>query len=895
MNAWARLRSWLSAIFWRSRVESEMDAELRSHLEIYVDDLVRSGVPREEALRRARLEFGGMERAKEECREARGIHFLESLAQDARYGLRTFRKSPGFAAVAILTLALGIGANAAIFSVVNAVLLRPLPFEKPDQLMALWHEPPQESFPGVHKFALSPANFLDWRAQSRTFEGMSAYGYGRYTITGTGRPETIRMVAATRGFFSILRSQPLLGRTFADDEDNPGREHVVVLGYGIWRGRYAGDPSIVGENIELNGQSFAVIGVMPPVFDFPPSGDPAFRSQMWKPLAWSDRERAVRDDHNFGVIARLKDGVTPKQGQAELDAISNRLVQQYPKDNKGWGALVVPMREEMVGDARPALLILLGCVAFVLLIACANVANLLLARSFSRRKEIAVRAALGAGRRRLLQQALAETLLLALAGGALGLLFALGVILIVKFLAERLPRADEIGLDVWVLAFTLAVSLLTGILAGILPALRQAKTDLNLALKEGPGRAASDSAGNRTRSVLVVAEVALSLMLLIAAGLLMRSLAMLRNVNPGFDPKYVETMQIAIPATKFATPLQQVQFYDSVLQRVRALPGVQSAGVIDDLPLNEEGSMQPISIEGRPVVPMADMPEVSVRVVSSGYMRAMRIPLVRGRGINDSDAEARSGGILISESLAKQFWPNEDAIGKRLTLYFFPHLTREVVGIVSDVKLTALSENRPAPALYIPMAQLAPPESGEWESFSMSLVVRANGNPVNTVPAITSAIHELDAEVPLLGIQTMNDAVAVSLSPQRFTMLLLAAFAGLALLLAAVGIYSVMSYSVSRRTHEIGIRISLGAKSADVLLMVMRQGLLLAAMGSAIGIIGALILSRLLATLLYGVRPTDALTFISVACLLMIVALAACCIPARRAPRVDPMVALRYE
>jgi putative ABC transport system permease protein len=896
MNLWARMRSWLSAIFERSRVESEMDAELQSHLEIYVDELIRSGVAREEALRRARLEFGGMERAKEECREARGIHFLDSLAQDARYGLRTFVKSPGFAVVAILTFALGIGANAAIFSVVNAVLLRPLPFENPDQLMALWHAPPQETFPGIHKFALSPANFLDWRTQSRMFEGMSAYGFGRYTITGTGRPETIRMVAATRGFFSILRAQPLLGRTFADDEDSPGREHVVVLGYGLWRSRYAGDPAIVGENIELNGQSFAVIGVMPPDFEFPPSGDPAFRSQMWKPLAWSDRERAVRDDHNFGVIARLKDGVTLKQGQAELDAISSRLAQQYPKDDKGWGTLVVPMREELVGDARPALLILLGSVAFVLLIACANVANLLLARSLSRRKEIAVRAALGAGRRRLLQQALAETLLLALAGGALGLLFAhYGVILIVKFLAERLPRADEIGLDVWVLAFTLAVSLLTGVLAGILPALRQAKTDLNLALKEGPGRAASDSAGNRTRSVLVVAEVALSLMLLIAAGLLMRSLAMLRNVNPGFDPNGVVTMQVTIPATKFATPVQQIQFFDQVLERVRTLQGVQSAGVVDDLPLNEEGSMQPISIEGRPVVAMADMPEVSVRAISSGYMRAMRIPLVRGCDINDSDAEAWSGGILISESLARQFWPGEDAIGKRLTLYFFPHLTREVVGIVSDVKLVALSDNRPAPALYIPIAQLAPPEGGEWQSFSLSLVVRADGNPVNTVPAISSAIHELDAEVPLLGIQTMNDAVTLSVTPQRFTMLLLAAFAGLALLLAAVGIYSVMSYSVSRRTHEIGIRISLGAKTADVLLLVVRQGLILAAAGSAIGTIGALILSRLLATLLYGVRPSDALTYISVACLLMIVALAACCIPARRALRVDPMVALRYE
>jgi putative ABC transport system permease protein len=896
MNFGARLRSWLSAIFERSRVENEMDAELQSHLELYVDELVRGGAPREEAERRARVKFGGMERAKEECREARGIQFFESLAQDARYGLRSFLKSPGFTAVAVLTLALGIGANAAIFSVVNAVLLRPLPFEKPEQLVDLWHTPPKESFPGMATFAVSPANFLDWRARSQTFEGMSAYGYGRYTLTGTGRPEVIRMVAATRGFFSILRARPVLGRVLFDDEENPGRDHVVLLSYGLWKSRYAGDPQIIGKNIEMNGQAFEVVGVMPPGFEFPIATDPASRAQMWKPLAWSDRERAVRDDHNFGVIARLKDGVALKQGQAELNAISTRLAQEYPKDNKGWGAIAIPLRDDLVSEARPALLILLGSVAFVLLIACANVANLLLARSISRQKEIAIRAALGAGRRRLVQQALSETLLLALAGGALGLIFAhYGVILIVKFLAERLPRAGEIGLDGWVLAFTLGVSIVTGIVAGLLPALRQSKADLNEALKEGPGRAGSDSVGNRTRSVLVVAEVALSLMLLIAAGLLIRSLAMLRNVNPGFDPNHAVTMQISIPSAKFSEPIQQIRFYDRVLERVRALPGVQSAGLIDDLPLNEEGSMQPISIEGRPVVPMADMPEVSVRLISSDYLRAMRIPLFRGRDISDSDAESRSGGILISESMAKQFWPGEDAVGKRLTLYFYPHLTREVVGVVGDVKLFALNDRRPGPVIYIPQAQLMSPESGEWQSFGMSLVVRGEANPANIVPAIAGAIHVLDAEVPLLDIRSLQDAISLSLAPQRLTMLLLASFAGLALLLAAVGIYSVISYSVSQRTHEIGIRVSLGAKTADVLLLVMRQGLLLALAGSAIGIVGALALSRLLSSLLYGVRPTDALTFACVAGLLMIVALAACCIPARRALRVDPMVALRYE
>lgn len=896
MNACARLRSWLAAIFHRSRVESEMGAELQFHIEAYVEDLVRSGVPREEALRRARLDFGGTERAKEECREARGIHFIESVVQDARYGLRSFWKAPGFAAVAILTLALGIGANAAIFSVVNAVLLRPLPFPEPDRLVDIWHTPPRESFPGVPTFAVSPANFLDWRGQSRTFEGMSAFGYGRYTLTGTGRPEVIRRVAVTRGFFSLFRVQPVLGRVFTDDEDSPGHDRVVVLSYGLWRSRYGSDPQIVGKNIEMDGRSFEVIGVMAPGFEFPLSNDPGFRTQVWKPLAWTDRERAVRDNHNWGVIARLKDGVTLKQAQAELDAISARLAQEYPKDDKGWGAIVIPLREDLVGDARPALLILLGSVAFVLLIACANVANLLLARSLSRQKEIAMRAALGASRRRLLQQALSETLLLALAGGALGLVFAhYGVILIVKFLAERLPRSGEIGLDGWVLAFTLGVSLLTGFIAGLLPALRQAKADLNYALKEAPGRTVSDSVGNRTRGVLVVAEVALSLMLLIAAGLLIRSLAVLRNVNPGFISDHVVVMTVSVPPTKFSEPLPQVQFFDRVLERVRGLPGIQSAGVIDSMPLSDDGSMQPFSIEGRPVVPMADMPEVSVRLISSGYLRAMQIPLLRGREINDSDAESRAGGILISESLAKQFWPNDDPIGKRLTLYFFPHLTREVVGVVADVKLFAMNDNRAAPAIYIPLAQLTAPEGGEWQSFGMNLVVRSDSNPMNVVPAIAGSIHGLDAEVPLLDVRTMTDAVSLSLAPQRFTMLLLAAFAGLALLLAAAGIYSVMSYSVSRRTHEIGIRISLGASSVNVLLLVVRQGLLLALAGSAIGIAGALILSRLMAALLYGVRPTDALTFVSVACLLMIVALAACCIPARRALRVDPMVALRYE
>ena len=896
MTVVSRLRSWLRTILQRSRIESEMDAELRFHMEARAEDLVRRGTPREEALRRARPEFGGIENAKEECREARGAHFAETLLQDLRYGLRMIRRAPGFTLTAVLALALGIGANTAIFSVVNAVLLRPLPYDQPDRLVQVWHTPPQKSFPGMAIFTVSPANFLDWRAQNHSFEGMAAYGFGRYTITGSGHPETIRMVAATNGLLSILHARPLLGRGFLDGEYEPGHEHEVLLSYGLWRSYFAGNPDVVGKNIQLNGQAFTVVGVMGPEFDFPISSDPDARAQMWKPMAWTDRERAIRDNRNYGVIARLNDGVTLKQVQAELDAISNRLAQDFPSDDKGWGAIAIPMRDDLVSDVRPALLILLGAVALVLLIACANVANLMLARALSRRKEVAVRTALGATRRRLLQQALSETLLLAVAGGTLGLVFAhYGVILIVKFLAQRLPRSNEIALDGWVLAFTLCISLLTGFAVGLLPALRMSKADLNEALKQGLGRTALDSGGSRTRNVLVVSEVALSLMLLIGAGLLIRSLWVLQHVNPGFDPSRVVTMAVSIPPGKFAEPTQQIAYFGRVLERVRSLPGVQSAGLIDSLPLSGDGSHQPISVEGRPPAPMAELPEVDVRLISPGYMSAMHIPLLNGRDVADSDVAGRPGAVLISESMAKSFWPNEDAVGKHLTLYFFPDVPRVVVGVVADVKMTAMNETQPVPTLYFPLAQLSPVRGAAWRSIPMSLAVRTNAAPLSVLPPITGAVRETDGDVPLLNIRTMDDSVSASLSPERFTMLLLGSFAGLALLLAVVGIYSVMSYSVSRRTNEIGIRIALGASRADVLLLVVRQAMLLALIGLAIGIAGALSLSHLMASQLYGVRPTDPTTFVTVAALLMIVSLAASYIPSRRAMRVEPMAALRYE
>ncbi|MGA2902680.1 MAG: ABC transporter permease [Candidatus Korobacteraceae bacterium] len=821
---------------------------------------------------------------------------MASLGQDIRYGWRALRKSPGFTAVAVLVLALGIGANTAIFSVVNAVLLRPLAFDQPDRLVALYHVPPQASFPGIPIFSVSPANFLDWRSHAHSFEGMSAYGFGLYTLTGTGQAEAIRMVGATHGLFSVLHAEPLLGRVFMESEDQPGREHEVVLSYDLWRTHFAGDPAIVGKSIPLNGEAYTVIGVMRPGFEFPITSDPADAPQMWKPLAWTAQERAIRDDHNYGVIARLKPGVTLQQAKAELDTISNQLAQQYPKDDKGWGATAIAMRDDLVGDVRPGLLILLGAVAFVLLIACANVANLVLAKTLSRRKEIAIRAALGASRRRLLQQVLAETVLLAVAGGAFGLIFAhYGAVFIVKFVGQQLPRSGGIGLDGWVLAFTLGISLATGIVAGLLPALRLTREDVGEALKQGSGRTASDSGGSRTRSVLVVAEVALSLMLLIGAGLLIRSLWMLRSVNPGFDPDHVITMDLSIPETKFATPIQQISFFDRVLQRVRTLPGVQSAGVIDALPLTGHGSHQPVQVEGRPVVAMADQPELDTGLISPGYMSAMHIPLLRGREFDDSDVVGRPGAVLISQSMAGEFWPNQDPIGKHLTLYFFPDLTRVVVGVVGDVKMDALKQTRSTAALYLPLGQVSAARGERWQSFGMTLAVRTHTDPLSVVSAIGNAVHEVDAEVPLLHIQTMQDMVDESLSTQRFTMLLLAAFAGLALLLAAVGIYSVLSYAVRRRVREIGIRMALGENDTDVMSMVLVERMKPTLLGVVIGLAGALALGRLLASVIYGVSARDLATFCTVTVLMTAVGLLASTLPALRAAHVDPMKTLREE
>jgi putative ABC transport system permease protein len=815
---------------------------------------------------------------------------MTGLIQDLRYAMRQLRKAPGFAAVAVITLALGIGANTAIFSVVNGVLLRPLPFKSADRLVRIWHVPPAKSFPGMKTFSVSAANYIDWQKQNDVFEKMAIYSYHGFTLTGGDKPEQLDGTAVSADFFSTLGVQPEIGRALSPDEDQLGHANVVVLSHRLWQEHFGSNRDIVGRNITLDGGTYLVAGVMPASFRIPDY------AQMWTPMAWTDKQKAVRGEHHYSVVARLKPGIDVKQAQSEMNTISNRLEQAYPEDDKGWGALVTPLHDDLVSDVRPALLVLLGAVGFILLIACVNVANLSLARTFSRQKEIAIRTALGASSARVVRQILSENVVLAMLGGALGLTYAhFGIRLIMAFLAGKLPQSMSAGIDIKVLAFTAVISVVTGVLAGILPALHLSRGNVNQALKQGLGRTDSDSGGNRMRSTLVIVEVSLSLVLLIGAGLMIRSFQFLRQVNPGFESHGVLTLNAAVSREKFSTPLQQVSFYERVLERVRALPGVVSAGVVDDVPLDGNGSHQPIAIEGQPVVPMAEQPEVDVRMASAGYMSSLRIPILRGRDFDSTDVASRPATILISASLARQFWPNENPIGKHITLTFLPGVTREIVGVVGDVKLDGLDQTRPPAALYMPLDQLSPPSKADWQSFPMSVVVRSNGNPASLAPAVTNVIHEIDRDIPVRDVLTMDELVTTSLSQPRFNLLLMGAFAALAVLLAAIGIYSVLSYSVRRRVQEIGIRLALGARLSDVLRMIVVEGMKPTLLGVTLGIIGALVLARVMSTLVYGIKPTDPITFLAVAVLLALVALFATIVPAYRAAKVDPMVALRYE
>lgn len=813
-----------------------------------------------------------------------------NFLNDIKVAFRVLRKAAGFSVAAVIVLALGIGANSAIFSIVYGVLLRPLPFANSDRLVQLWHVPPAKSFPGLTQFSLSAANYLDWEQQNDVFEKTAVYCYTDFRLTGNGDPQVIQAARVEPTFFSVLAMKPLLGRAIGAGDDQPGQSHVVVLSHKLWKTQFGGDEHIVGRALQLNGQSYTVIGVMSPAFV-----KPEFAS-LWTPLVWDPVERTVRGEHHFLAVGLLKPHISIAQAQSELSAIAARLARQYPADNAGWGAKVVPLREETVGDVRKPLLILLGAVACVLLIACANVANLIMARTLARRKEIAIRTALGANRARIMRQILSESVLLSLAGSALGLIVAhFSTRLVVDYLGSSLPRFHEIQLDGTVLAFTFVIAVAAGLMAGAMPAWRISTADPNDALKQGVGRTDAAAGHKNTRSILVVVEVGLSLVLLVAAGLMMRTLWNLHNVDPGFAPQHLLTMSIGVSSTDYSTPEQEASFFAGLLQRVRALPGVQAAGTTDDLPLTGGGSTQPIAIQGHPEAAMADQPEVSVRLISPGYFSAMGMQLLRGRDLTEADTATSPAVVIISESMAKRFWPNEDPIGKRLTLTFFPARVREIVGVVRDVKDDGLVAQEAA-TLYWPLSQFYVPERmGPYHSFPLQLAVRTTTNPASAVVDVRNAIHQLSASTPITDVKTMEEVIDESISPQRLNLYLLAAFAALAVLLAAVGIYSVLAYGVRQRVREIGIRMALGANIADVLRMVLVEGMRPTLLGVAIGAAAAVAFSRVLSSLIYGVRATDALTFTGVSVLLVGVGLFASLLPAYRASRVNPLEALRDE
>jgi predicted permease len=885
MNRMRILAVRAKGLFSRSRRESELEAELESHLEAIAEESIRQGMAPEEARRVARREFGGLEQTKELYREQRGLPSLETFLEDIRFGARMLAKNPGFTIVAVLTLALGIGANAAIFSVVDAVLLRPLAYKDADRLVTILHN-------GDNPVAV--ANYIDWRDQSSSFEAMGAADYWSANLSGIDSPEHILGLSVTQSLLTLLGVEPLLGRLFVAGEDQKGAEHEVILSYGLWQRRFAGDSKVVGKVITLDGEPYTVLGVMPRTFKFAPFW--ATRAEMWVPNAFGDRIHN-RGGNSLRIFARLKQDVALSEARAEIATITARLEQKFPGTNRD--VVVTPLKQNVVGQVKAPLLLLLGAVGFVLLIACANVAHMLLARSATRQKEIAVRTALGAPRTRVIRQFLTENLLLAAMGASAGLLLAVwGTRALVALSPAFIPRVDTIGIDARVILFLIGVTVLTGMVFGLAPAMHASAVNLTDTLKDG-GRGGSDgNRRNRLRSFLVASEFALALILLIGAGLMVRSFFALQSIDPGFNPNRVLSMAVSVAGTQESEPHRRAIFYQQLIERVRALLGVEAAGGINHLPLAGDMWGWPFAIEGRGKPLPGESPVGVYRIVMPGYFETMRLPVLRGREIAATDDASAPGVVLINEKAARKYWPGENPLGKHIAFDDDKAASPTwltVIGIVRDAKQENWAE-APYPEVYLAALQNGG-FLGERESHAsyITLVVRTRGNPAALSAMIKNTVWSLDRNLAISEVLTMDDVVAEANAQPRFEMALLGVFASVALMLAAVGIYGVMSYSVARRTHEIGIRISLGASRTDVLRLVVRQGMVLALAGSGAGIIGALLLSRLMTKLLYGVLPTDPVTFTGVAVLLMFVALAANYLPARRATRVDPIVALRYE
>ncbi len=804
---------------------------------------------------------------------------MEILIQDLRYTVRVLLKKPAFTAIVVLALAIGIGANTAIFSVVNAILIRPLPYKDFDRISMIWMDTPQL---GVKEDWHTYANYVDYKEQNQVYEDMAAFNNRSFNLTGVGDPVRILGAWNTASLFSVLGVPPASGRVFTEEEEEPGKDLVVVLSNGLWRSRFGGDPNIIGQAISMNGVNRTVIGVMPAGFSFP-----AKTTEVWVPLAISPQRKQDRNSISYQAVGRVKPGVTMTQASADMGAIAKRLDDQYSRSN--YGVNLVLLRDQETRSVKPALLVLLGAVAFVLLIACANVANLLMARAAIREKEIAIRVALGARRSRIVRQLLTESAVLGLAGGAAGLLIAvLGLKILVALSPGDIPRFDQAGIDGWVLVFTLVVSLLTGLIFGLVPSLQTSKPDLNNTLKEG-GRGTTGGAGGvRVRNLLVVSEIALSLVLLVGAGLLIRSFIRLQQFDLGFNPDNLATMRIQLPGSKYREAAQVDAFYRQLLERIESVPGVQSVGAISALFLDDTPNSTNFSIEGRPVPTGADAIEVPFDSVSPGYFRTMGIPLQAGREFDERDVRGAAPVVIINETFARRFFPDEDPLGKRF-VYGGPGPDNPwitIVGVVGDMRRTGF--DRPVrPETFLPHSQNP--------SGVLTVVARTADNPENLSGTLRSEVWAVDKDQSVFDLKTMDQTLSEMSSQRRFNMLLLGVFAALALTLAAVGIYGVMSYSVAQRTHEIGIRMALGARGTDVLGMVVRRGMALVAAGIGVGLIGAIGLTRLMSSLLYGVSATDPLTFVVIPFVLAAVALGACFVPARRATRVDPMIALRYE
>jgi putative ABC transport system permease protein len=809
---------------------------------------------------------------------------MESLWQDLRYSLRMLRKSPGFTAVAVLALALGIGANTAIFSVVNAVLLRPLPYKEPERLVMVWERVARL---GLERNIVSPANYLDWQRQNQAFEDMGAYTEAFFNLTDNdgSNPERIAGMIATPSFFDTLGVRPALGRTFLSEEGPDGASasliKPVIISYSLWQRRFGSDPKVIGQALTLNGGNHPVAGVMPSDFIF--SGKKVDAFLPFTPNAEQVKNRRGR---YLTVVARLKAGVSLQQAQAEMDAIAARLAEQYPDTNKDAGTNLLLLEEEVFGSIRPALFMLLGAVGFVLLIASANIANLQLVRCTSRRREIAIRTALGATGLRVIRQQLTESLLLALLGGGLGLLLSSwGTGLIIGLNPANVPRIGDVHLDWRVLSFTLVVSILTSAIFGFLPALQTVKTDLNALLKEG-GKATSGKSQHRARSALVIAEVALSLVLLLGAGLMIKSFIFLMRVDPGFLADNAVAMDLSL-ADGFRQPEQGARFFQEVINRVEVLPGVRSAGVTDNLPLSGEDSSRPFTIVGSSPSSFSEKLAAEHRRVSSHYFDAMGITILQGRAFTEGDTDKAPAVVIINEALARRFMPNQEPLGKQLIIDDRPPRQREIVGIVRDVKHFSLDAEA-KPEMYVPHLERPWP--------NMTLVVRATTEDQGgLVAAVRGEVAALDKRIPVANVKRIDQYVAASAGLRRFSMILLGSFAALALILAAIGIYGVMAYTVTQRTHEIGIRVALGAQRRDVLKLVVGQGMILVLVGIVIGLSASFALTRFMKSVLFGVSPTDPVTFIVIPLLFVGVAVMACYIPSRRATKVDPMVALRYE